>query len=454
MDEQYAAVIEQVTPILHDAVIVMGANRLMRPLELDAVLREILRRVGSAVMGTVLEALSVEVTEQAQARDQTLVVQHRHEITVETVFGPVAVASPYLWSAGQCARPAQEQLGLCHGQRSLAVQRALTDFGAEESFARAAVRFQEHYGWTIGRTNILRLVEGHGRRAELFVAERLQKQAADFVQPEAVRPSVDEMLAELDGCEIRTGTLVPGDSDEKTPVRNQPKRRRVEQWREVRVGLVRRLDEVERTYVARMDEYPAVVTQLFQAAVGRGLGSQTTTVAVADGGNGLREELAAQLPNLHFIYDRPHLKEHLNQTAQAMGMDEPARKEWVERILRTLDVGASEQVLAELQEHCGRGKTRVMQLHKHLSRLCDALDYDAYRERGWPIGSGEVESAHRYIPQQRLKLPGACWSPSTINPMLALRVVRANGWWDDFWLAAEHEQPPTVEHEQPLAAAA
>jgi hypothetical protein len=56
-----------------------------------------------------------------------------------------------------------------------------------------------------------------------------------------------------------------------------------------------------------MDGYPVVVNHLFQAAVGRGLGSQTTTVALADGGNGLREELASQFPNLQFIYDRPHL---------------------------------------------------------------------------------------------------------------------------------------------------
>ena len=59
-----------------------------------------------------------------------------------------------------------------------------------------------------------------------------------------MRRGVAELLAELDGCEIRTGTLVAADTDEKTPVRGQPKRRRVPQWREVRVGLVRRLDEV------------------------------------------------------------------------------------------------------------------------------------------------------------------------------------------------------------------
>ncbi|MBE9169897.1 hypothetical protein IQ238_21005 [Pleurocapsales cyanobacterium LEGE 06147] len=41
--------------------------------------------------------------------------------------------------------------------------------------------------------------------------------------------------------------------------------------------------------------------------------------------------------------------------------------------------------------------------------------------------------AHRYIPQERLKIPGATWHPDTINPMLAKRVIRANNWWNDFW---------------------
>jgi len=438
VDAQYAALIEEVTPMVVDAVFSVEQEGLMEPLELDAVVRDVLRKLGASVMGSVLETLSTEVTEQASWRDETLTVQHRHRITVETVFGPVKVASPYLWSAGLSARPVHEALGLRHGQRSRAVERALTDFGAEESFGQAAVRFEEHYGFAVGRTNILRLVEHHASRAEAFVAARLQERSAAFEQPEAARPSVPEVLVELDGCEIRTGTLVPADTDDKTAVRGQPKRRRVEEWREVRVGLARRLDEVERTYVARMDGYPAVVHQLFRAAVDRGLGSHTTTVAVADGGNGLREELAAQMPNLRFIYDRPHLEEHLHEAGEAMGLGDGPRLQWVKVVLHTIDAGSCDLVLAHLSAYRGRGRKRVRQLHKHLGRLVDAVHYDAYRERGWPIGSGEVESAHRYIPQKRLKLPGASWKPSTINPMLALRVVRANGWWGDFW----NQQPP------------
>jgi hypothetical protein len=60
------------------------------------------------------------------------------------------------------------------------------------------------------------------------------------------------------------------------------------------------------------------------------------------------------------------------------------------------------------------------------------------RASGDPTGSGDVVSAQRYIPHNRWKIPGAGWSPATINPMLALRVMRENDWWEPFW---ESEAP-------------
>lgn len=97
----------------------------------------------------------------------------------------------------------------------------------------------------------------------------------------------------------------------------------------------------------------------------------------------------------------------------------------------------------KLGECRGRGRSgqeRITNLFQYLKRFKDAVDYDYFREEGLPIGSGEVESAHRYIPQKRLKIPGATWHPNTINPMLALRIIRANGWWDNFWTRTSYCQ--------------
>ncbi len=44
-----------------------------------------------------------------------------------------------------------------------------------------------------------------------------------------------------------------------------------------------------------------------------------------------------------------------------------------------------------------------------------------------------------YIIQERLKLPGAWWSPDHIETMLALRLNRANREWEAYWRGVEKE---------------
>jgi hypothetical protein len=189
-----------------------------------------------------------------------------------------------------------------------------------------------------------------------------------------------------------------------------------------------------------MSKYPEVVGQLVSAAFDWGMSKQTQVYAVADGGNGLREALEAQFPNLTFILDRPHLKQHLYEGAEAIGLTGSERHTWVSDNLHKVDSGDVRQVIKILKGYRGQGQERITNLSEYLKRFRDAVDYDEFRAMGKPIGSGEVESAHRYIPQKRLKMPGATWHPDTVNPMLALRIIRANGWWDDFWTRASYRQ--------------
>ena len=246
------------------------------------------------------------------------------------------------------------------------------------------------------------------------------------------------ILVEMDGCEIRTGTLSLKPGEEKTLKRGLPVRIRTTEWRDVRVGFARRLGEVDRTYVARMCGYPEVVGQLFSAAVDRGLTSTTKVYGVGDGGNGLAEELKEQFPTMSYLLDRPHLKSHLYEAANAQGLTGETREEQVQNQLKTIDAGNVDDVIVDLKlvDVEAEGHDRARQLANHLTRFKDCLDYDGNKKAGAPIGSGEVESAHRSIPQKRLKLPGAWWDPDNMNAMLAMRVTRANGWWDDYWSAA------------------
>ncbi len=202
----------------------------------------------------------------------------------------------------------------------------------------------------------------------------------------------------------------------------------------MRVGFARSVEQKkQRTFMARMAQYPEVVQQLHSAAIDQGMSTYTLVYALADGGNGLREALETQFTNFQFILDHAHLKQHLYQAVEAMELPETMGSLWFKCTLDLIEHGQVKKIISRLKRWSGKGQQVVVNFSKYLERFCDALDYDKYRALGLPIGSGEIESAHRYIPQKRLKIPGATWHPDTINPMLALRVVRANDWWDDFW---------------------
>jgi hypothetical protein len=352
-------------------------------------------------------------------------------IVYNVIFGAMELNSPYLWRNGEASKPLIDDMGITHHGRTETVNRALTDFGIEHSFGQASKRFEEHYGFKISSTTADRVTKESALTCQAYLEERLESEKDGHERGSTPNGLNEPMLIELDGCEIRTGTLAHAEGDLQNGHRNRMK---VLAWRDVRVGLARPLSAESKLYVAQMEKYPEVMSQLFSVATILGMTGQTHVVAVADGGHGLREGLENQFPKMQFILDKPHLKKHLYETASALGHGEDEQRQWVHARLDKISEGHVDEVLKELEvQNKDKPNDRLRQFIGYLKRFQDAVDYDRFKGLGYPIGSGEVESAHRSIPQKRLKLPGACWHPDSLNPMLALRVVRANGWWDDYW---------------------
>ena len=348
------------------------------------------------------------------------------------IFGKAQLRSPYLWLPGSSSKPLIDDMNITHQGRSEAVNRALSDFGIEDSFARAAVRFKENYHYKIGPSAVDRSTKTTALQAMKYIENKLSDNDSDQIQKST---SIEKMLVELDGCELRTAQLVPAeDSTETTPVYKNPKKEKIINWRDVRLGFVRPLDSKSKTFVGKMDCYQNVVSQMHSAAVSIGMTPETKIIGVADGGIGLSEELKRQFPSMQFILDKSHLKNHLYETAEALGINQKDRPGWVKPRVREISDGNVEAVLKELEEENDKNPNqRLKRLIGYIKRFYNALDYDNFKSMGYPIGSGEIESAHKSIPQKRLKIPGASWNADSIDPMLALRVLRADDWWEDFW---------------------
>ena len=318
---EYTDVVQKIGQMLFQALWEQEPDKEKKVHELDNIVNQLLRRIGLLVESLLLTKLASVVTKKAKVEGLTI---HRcKRIKYLSLFGAIEIPSPYLRdkNTGRGARPVKDQLKIEHGDRSVAVQRALTDFGAEESFGQAAKRFEEHYGWAINRATVRREVERTAKVAEQYVEIRLLSARKNYSQPLETRPGNEQLVVELDGCHIRTGKKITIEGAFLTKKRHLPRSQRPPDWREVRVGLARKMEQKDgRTYVARISKYPEVVGQLVSAAIDLGMSERTQVVAVADGGAGLREALEAQFPNLTFILDRPHLKQHLYAGAEAIGL--------------------------------------------------------------------------------------------------------------------------------------
>ena len=433
MDPRYRDAINDASANLSQALLEDIPALLAQGRRLDALVRDILRAVGLALLSALYQGLCRQLVEQTI--DRGLTVQSRPRVRFKTLFGEVEMESPYLRSSqtGESARPMKDTLGIEGEQYSEAVQRAWVDFGSEKSFARAAGSFPEHYGWEVGRTTLRNHPLEAAQEAETYLDRRLQAATQPYGQATMASQGVDTMLLELDGCEIRTGVYMTA-AEAGVSDRGPRQRVRLENWRDVRTGLARPLEASERLVVCRLDSYDEVCEQLFGVACAQGLTPQSQVVVPGDGANGLREAVLLAFPKAQYILDHPHLKSQLYDTATALELEGAARHAWVSEHLDRFWAGEVDQVLETWQARQeDEPNERLRQLIEHVSRFEDCVDYGAYHERGWPLGSGEVESAHRYVPQERLKIAGACWNPDNVNPMLALRVIRTNHWWDDFW---------------------
>ncbi|MGH2414254.1 MAG: UPF0236 family transposase-like protein, partial [Microcystaceae cyanobacterium] len=332
MKEDYTDIIQQVSQVVFEAIKQREGNLSTQVKELDGELAKLLRLVGQEVMLKCLNQAAQQVTNESKKKG--LVVHRRDSLKYSVIFGIVELSSPYLWhkEQGWGIRPVVEKLGIKPGDRSIAVKRALADFGAEESFGQAAKRFKEHYGWTVERGAIRREVEAIACKTESYVEKRLSaldNQYKNLVPPKR-RSGWNRVLVELDGCQIRSGILLTSETEDLTPLRRLKKRKRKIDWREVRVGLARPVENKDsRTFIARMGQYAELVPQLHSAAVDQGLSIYTLVFGVADGGNGLKEALEAKFTNFQFILDYAHFKQHLYQAVEAMDLEPQWRSIWL-----------------------------------------------------------------------------------------------------------------------------
>lgn len=334
----------------------------------------------------------------------------------------MVVVSERLWRSQSQSylRPLPARLGVTPRGRSRRLERVLTDFGVEHSFARAADSVLEHYGFAIGVSAVRDATLAHAQRAREQLAEQ-------YAQPFRVLPAVGaaHVIAEADGTMICT--VAPGPRKGKRP----------RQWQEMRLVAAQAQDSATTVYGATFGSVEETGRRWGHVTRAAGWGLNSRIHAVGDGAEWIqlqsREVFGEQA---HFLCDFFHVSQYLGAAAPVCRPAQP--DQWRRTQQKRLKSGAVPKVMAALAEHLEAEATPDEQApvrggHRYLGNRLDALDYPGALALGLPIGSGMIESGHRHVLQARLKKAGTAWLPEHADDIAHLRVLRANKQWLSIW---------------------
>jgi len=327
---------------------------------------------------------------------------------------------------GNLLRPFCLSAGVKGRTYSLPLQRRITDFGADASFSRASEKLKEHYGITIPVSSIQRITEGHAENIK--ENEKLKTDIPD-------ERGVEYVIAEVDG------TMIPivdtfESMDEEGRAIDKRKTREV-RWTEGRLALAHPKGSVTPIFGATLGDQDEAGNQLAHCAILSGTGEQTKLHCVGDGAPWIYDQVDRVFgPQAVFLIDFYHLCDYLAAASKICAPDHPPA--WLEEQKQRMKENNAFDVLNALKPHIEPDSVPdkdapVRKCYRYIKNRPGQFDYKGALDADLPIGSGEIESAHRYVIQERLKIAGAWWKEDNAQNILSLRTLRANNNWDQYW---------------------
>jgi len=155
------------------------------------------------------------------------------------------------------------------------------------------------------------------------------------------------------------------------------------------------------------------------------------TALLGDGADWLWTSMTKHFPEGRQVLDFYHCSEHIHKVAKVQYGDGTIdSQQWAEAALVRLSDGEPNRVIGALK--CmnpinAEAKEEIRKLIGYLENNKHRIDYCASLEKGFPIGSGGIESANKFICHTRMKRPGAWWVKENGNAMLRIRCAIYNG---------------------------
>lgn len=224
---------------------------------------------------------------------------------------------------------------------------------------------------------------------------------------------------------------------------------RDEGWRELKVGAVfdiairlernphtQQLDEmahgVNVHYTAVLDTKERFTPALWALAVERDVPTARERAVIGDGAAWIWNVAEDVSPDGRQIVDWFHAVQHLADAAHTLypnDADISKRKRWLTTYKTHLYMGRIHKIIAVLHKRKRPELAHYFETHQR------RMQYLEFREEGFPIGSGTVESGVKQF-KQRLTGTGMRWKRDNVDRMLVIRAAVLSHAFHDLWAVA------------------
>ena len=381
------------------------------------------QRLVKQIGGMILSKVVQQRINSEGLGERTPGVHSYRERSWQTVVGELTLSRGYLKNDEGCYTfPADDVLGLPRGDCTRELEYVVTLLSTDGAFETEMERLRAILGIEISGTLAAKQVEFHGQR-QVEAEKHEQHCVFDQRQPVASQaPAGSRLVVGMDAAKYRS-----------REAKDEP-------WKEMKIGSVGHLDEQGKVkkgkaYIAETDK-DSLGRQLYIEAMRSGMASAQEIVTIADGARMNWNLIAEHFPEHRVeILDYYHAAQHVVACATARyGEGTQQAKQWGRTQRRRLKKGQVHKVLEELhrcRKALGRKKPEVRKLlSDNLAYFQDnqhRMNYARYRKRGYPIGSGFIESACKQIVTARLRGSGMRWRRSGAIHIAKLRALALSG---------------------------
>ena len=156
-------------------------------------------------------------------------------------------------------------------------------------------------------------------------------------------------------------------------------------------------------------------------------------VFINDGAAWINDWIKSTYPRAYNILDFYHASQYLYDFVKVVYSNTQKQSNWINEQRLLLLNDKIEKVIQNIESIRLTGEVKQKAKHKILTYYTNNKDrmlYKTYKEKGLLIGSGPIESAHRYVVQKRMKQSGQRWTDQGLQAIGNIRVCHLNEHWD------------------------